>query len=76
MFKPVAEVEVNGQWTRLGEIPLGDAATTIGFAPVTVSVPANLEITIAMKAENWAFGEVAGKPRAADAASLSALAER
>jgi hypothetical protein len=41
-----------------------------------VSVPANVEITIAMKTENWAFGDVEGKPRPADAAALSPLEER
>ena len=43
----------------------------MGFAPVAVSVPANAEITIDMKAENWAFGDVTGKVRASDSALSS-----
>ena len=36
-----------------------------------MSVPGNADITIAMQAENWAFGDVVGKPRAQDAALLT-----
>lgn len=31
--------------------------------PVAVSVPASLEVEIKMTEQNWAFGEIAGKPR-------------
>lgn len=31
-----------------------------------MSVPGNVELSIEMKAENWAFGNVVGKPRLAD----------
>jgi len=31
--------------------------------PVAVSVPETLSVQITMKATNWAFGDVIGKPR-------------
>lgn len=34
-FKPVLEAEGTSGWTKLGDLPLGEAATTISFAPVT-----------------------------------------
>ena len=36
-----------------------------------MSVPGNAEIGIEMQAENWGFGDVAGRPRAQDAALLT-----
>lgn len=34
-YQPVLEVERDGQWHRLGDFPLGEASTTIGFDAVT-----------------------------------------
>lgn len=35
VYQPVLEVERDGQWHRLGDFPLGEASTTIGFDAVT-----------------------------------------
>lgn len=31
--------------------------------PVTVSVPANVDVNVSMIQDNWAFGRVVGKPQ-------------
>lgn len=35
LYQPVLEVEQDGEWRRLGDFPLGEASTTIGFDAVT-----------------------------------------
>ncbi|PBN43326.1 glycosyl hydrolase [Sphingobium sp. D43FB] len=35
LYQPVLEVEQDGRWHRLGDFPLGEASTTIGFDAVT-----------------------------------------
>lgn len=33
------------------------------MVPVAVSVPYDVDFKISMSLDNWAFGEIAGKPR-------------
>jgi len=36
------------------------------MVPVAVSVPYNVELDITMTLNNWAFGDITGKPRGTD----------
>jgi alpha-L-rhamnosidase len=60
-YRPVLEAEMTGGWQRVGEFSLGDAATTIGFAPVTAK---RFRIVIAPNRGARSIGLGAGAPGA------------
>jgi hypothetical protein len=60
-YQPVIEAEMGGVWKRLGEVSLGEASSTAGFAPTTAQ---RFRILIARNANAISAGLGGGAPGA------------